>query len=182
MSKKITSRNLAKITRKPRARINETGFRNFFQSFGLFARKAVNINSKFATRKAGQMLSSKIKSSKASFLKSFKFGLNAEKIVMIFLWLKGYKILCWRYKNHCGEIDIIAKKRDFVVFVEVKARKNAAINREILMQSQIRRIKNSAEYFMSKNHKLSLCRRRFDFILVKNFFCIHHQKNFFTDF
>ncbi len=41
-----------------------------------------------------------------------------------FLKRKGYKILTTNYKTHIGEIDIIAKDQDVVVFVEVKTRVN----------------------------------------------------------
>ncbi len=58
-----------------------------------------------------------------NFLAGFKFGLFAEKATMLFLWIKGYKIIAWRYKNNLGEIDIIALKGKFIVFIEVKARK-----------------------------------------------------------
>ena len=39
---------------------------------------------------------------------------------------KGYAILACNYRCRLGEIDIIAKNRDFLVFVEVKLRKSAA--------------------------------------------------------
>ena len=100
---------------------------------------------------------------------------------MIYLWAKGYKIMNWRYRNHLGEIDIIAKKGDYLIFIEVKARKNSKIASEILTQNQIRRIKNSAEYFMARNHNLRHLKRRFDFILVQSFFRLSHQKNYFAN-
>ena len=35
-----------------------------------------------------------------------QFGILAERVSILFLRLKGYKILKWRYKSHFGEIDI----------------------------------------------------------------------------
>lgn len=51
-------------------------------------------------------------------------GNLGEKLAITYLQSKGYKILKnnW-YCNH-GEIDIIAKINDILVFVEVKYRKN----------------------------------------------------------
>jgi len=34
----------------------------------------------------------------------------------------GYKIIKQNYKTRCGEIDIVAKDKDVICFVEVKAR------------------------------------------------------------
>lgn len=115
-----------------------------------------------------------------NFLKNFKFGVDAERIAMIFLWLKGYKILRWRYRNCLGEIDIIAKKRNCLVFVEVKARKGAKKMGEILNRNQINRIKNSAEYFVGQNLEFAQCFRSFDLIFVRGFFRLTHHKNFFS--
>ena len=49
-------------------------------------------------------------------------GKRSEIIAMNFLKKKGYKILETNYKNSIGEIDIIAKDNDYIVFVEVKGR------------------------------------------------------------
>lgn len=42
-----------------------------------------------------------------------------------FLKNKGYKIIAQNFKNKIGEIDIIAMDKDYIVFIEVKARRNA---------------------------------------------------------
>jgi putative endonuclease len=47
-----------------------------------------------------------------------------EYIAALFLMLKGYRIVALRYRTKLGEIDIIARKGDLAVFVEVKARRN----------------------------------------------------------
>ncbi len=51
------------------------------------------------------------------------FGAKAEKQAVAFLKKNGYKIIEKNYRTKLGEIDIIAKERDTLVFVEVKARK-----------------------------------------------------------
>lgn len=55
-------------------------------------------------------------------LQSYKLGHAAEFIGCVYLQLKGYRILARRLRNACGEIDIIAYKKNCVVAVEVKAR------------------------------------------------------------
>ena len=49
-------------------------------------------------------------------------GRRAETIAAWFLLAKGYRILARRVRTRAGEIDIVARHRDSLVFVEVKAR------------------------------------------------------------
>ena len=51
------------------------------------------------------------------------FGKESESLAVKHLKKSGYKILEQNHRNKIGEIDIIAKERGTLVFVEVKARK-----------------------------------------------------------
>jgi len=51
---------------------------------------------------------------------SKKLGRFGEKIARDYLKEKGYKILARNFKRKWGEIDIVAKKRRNIVFIEVK--------------------------------------------------------------
>ena len=53
-------------------------------------------------------------------------GASGEQQAAKFLKEKGYKILETNFSNKIGEIDIITKDKEFVVFVEVKARSTKA--------------------------------------------------------
>lgn len=50
------------------------------------------------------------------------FGKFGEDLAVIYLWFHGYSILDRNFSSRFGEIDIIAKKRNRILFVEVKAR------------------------------------------------------------
>ena len=50
-------------------------------------------------------------------------GSNGESRVASFLRKSGYTIIKRNYQCRFGEIDIIAEKDEFIVFVEVKTRK-----------------------------------------------------------
>lgn len=52
-----------------------------------------------------------------------QFGKESEFLAVRYLKKNGYKILEQNYRNKIGEIDIIAKEKGTLVFVEVKARK-----------------------------------------------------------
>ena len=53
-----------------------------------------------------------------------KIGNLGENIAKNFLVRKGYQIITTNFKVRGGEIDIVCKKGDFMVFVEVKTRTN----------------------------------------------------------
>ncbi len=61
------------------------------------------------------------------------FGKKNETIAAKYLIKCGYKILVKNYRTKMGEIDLIAKDGDVIVFVEVKSR-------EILIFNESKRI------------------------------------------
>lgn len=54
--------------------------------------------------------------------KSIDFGKKGEDIAVSYIENKGYKILNKNCHSKFGEIDIIAKKEKYIVFIEVKTR------------------------------------------------------------
>src|SRR5258708_37885960 len=53
---------------------------------------------------------------------AFRTGLPAESRAAAFLMAKGYRILAKRFRTPYGEIDIVARRRNLLAFIEVKAR------------------------------------------------------------
>lgn len=53
-----------------------------------------------------------------------QFGEKGESIAERHLKKRGYKILEKNYRTKVGEIDIIAKEKNTIVFVEVKTRRS----------------------------------------------------------
>lgn len=95
------------------------------------------------------------------------FGKKGEIIASQFLENKGYKILQLNYKNKIGEIDIIAKDGNYLVFVEVKTRISKAFGDplEAINYKKQLKIRQVAELYL-KSHGLlnTLC--RFDAIAI----------------
>lgn len=56
-------------------------------------------------------------------------GDYGEKLARRYLWFHGYWITEKNYRSRHGEIDIIAKKGKYIVFVEVKTRQEENISR-----------------------------------------------------
>ena len=84
-------------------------------------------------------------------------------------WLRkrGYMILAAGYRCRFGEIDLIAKDRHYICFVEVKLRKNAAFapGRTAVNQGKQRRIRLTAEYYLLEHPEHTL-QPRFDVVEV----------------
>src|SRR5258708_20028327 len=53
---------------------------------------------------------------------AFRTGISAESRAAAFLIAKGFRILARRWRSPVGEIDIVARRRALLIFVEVKAR------------------------------------------------------------
>ncbi len=110
----------------------------------------------------------------------YYFGIIAELVAATILIIKGYSILKRRYKSKFGEIDIIAKKSNMILVVEVKARSSKIIAEEVLNKNQICRIKNAAQFFISQNKNFQNCDVRFDFIEINKFLFPKHYTNFIS--
>ena len=54
--------------------------------------------------------------------KAEKHGHFAELVALMYLRLKGYRLLAQRFKSPQGEVDLIMRRRDVTAFIEVKAR------------------------------------------------------------
>ena len=63
-----------------------------------------------------------------------------------------YKIVDWSYCSRFGEIDLIAQKNSFIVFVEVKLRKNNrfANAMDFVDYHKQNRIRTTAEFYLSQ--------------------------------
>ena len=83
-----------------------------------------------------------------------------------YLKKKKYKIVGMNYSCRFGEIDIIAQKGDYIVFVEVKTRKNAdfAQAREFVTKTKQQRIITAARFWLAANP--SGLQPRFDVIEI----------------
>ena len=97
--------------------------------------------------------------------KRHNFGADAENLIAEKYIEWGYSIVSRRYRTPYGEIDLIAKKENVLVFIEVKARKDPVTD-EYISKSQIRRNNNAAQFFLFtynhyQNHKI-----RFDLGVV----------------
>lgn len=96
------------------------------------------------------------------------FGKKGEIIAANYLKNQKFKILEMNYKNKIGEIDIIAKDNDYLVFVEVKTRMSSAFGDplEAIDEQKQFKIRNVATMYLMKNKLLDKVPIRFDAIAI----------------
>ena len=76
-------------------------------------------------------------------------GERGEKVAENFLRRRGYKILVRRFKARGGEIDLVCRHKDWLVFVEVKTRKSeqyGAPSEAVTREKQRHASKTALEY------------------------------------
>ena len=93
-------------------------------------------------------------------------GAWGEALAAEYLRKQHYSVEAAGYSCRFGEIDLIVSNRKFLVFVEVKLRKSAsyAMAREYVNAAKQRRIRTTAEIYLSENP--TLLQPRFDVIEI----------------
>lgn len=94
-------------------------------------------------------------------------GVEGEDIAAKYLEDGGYKIICKNFRCKQGEIDIVAKKNGYIVFVEVKTRSSYKYGeaKEAVNRIKQKHIYDAAKYYLYKN-KMEECYTRIDVIEV----------------
>ena len=97
-----------------------------------------------------------------------ELGKLAETKALEYLKRNGLEPVTMNYNSPCGEIDIIMHDKNFIVFIEVKFRKNNNfINPlEAIDRQKCDKIIATSQYFLQKNHKISKMMSRFDVVII----------------
>ena len=76
-----------------------------------------------------------------------------RKVARVYI-TKGYKIIARNFSCKYGELDIVAKKGDVIVIIEVKTRNNNnyANARDYVDYHKQKRIRNTTDLFLQKNN------------------------------
>jgi putative endonuclease len=97
---------------------------------------------------------------------AFRTGLSAEARAAAYLMVKGYRILAKRFRTPYGEIDIVARRRNLLAFVEVKARANLDEAAFAVTPRQQRRIIEAAQAWLMAHPEHADFELRFDAMLI----------------
>ena len=115
-------------------------------------------------------------------------GNAGETAVCRYLKFRGYEIIDRNYKTRFGEIDIIAKKKNIIAFIEVKTRqKNSLVSGlDAVGYKKQHRVITAAKEFILKKHLFDL-QPRFDVAEVTDYrrklarFSIKYIENAFSE-
>jgi putative endonuclease len=89
------------------------------------------------------------------------FGLRGEDLACAALADRGYTVVARRYRTRAGELDIIARHREYLVFVEVKARQSDTFGEPeeaVTLQKQQKMVSMAADYLVRTGLRDVACR------------------------
>ena len=98
-----------------------------------------------------------------------QFGKQGEELAVSFLRKKGYKVIARNFRTRAGEIDIIAKHKGRIVFVEVKTRKSGRYGdpKFAVTAQKKRKISMVALEYLKKHYTLQTP-ARFDVVTIQS--------------
>ncbi len=114
---------------------------------------------------------------KAERQKRYKDGLWAETLASCYLMFKGYRICARRFKTPVGEIDIVARKKDVLAFIEVKRRESHDKGAESVTARARDRIGRAAGLYIARHPDFAGHYLRFDVITVVPPLRVRHLDN-----
>jgi putative endonuclease len=97
---------------------------------------------------------------------AFRTGVSAEARAAAYLMMKGYRILARRFRTPYGEIDIVARRRNLLTFVEVKARATLDAAAYAVTARQQARIIEAAQAWLVAHPEHADFELRFDAMLI----------------
>jgi len=97
-----------------------------------------------------------------------ELGKQGEAMACLLLKRQGFSILCRNYANRIGEIDVIAKKGNTLVFCEVKTRNNTNYGQpfEAVSSHKQKTINRLALMFLQRHPELLDYEIRFDVVSI----------------
>lgn len=98
-----------------------------------------------------------------------KLGNDSEALACNFLEKKGYQLVQRNFYSKWGEIDLIMRKGQDLIFVEVRSKSNEHYGRpaETVNPAKQEKIRKTAQLYLYRNRELEQCYCRFDVVAVK---------------
>ena len=112
---------------------------------------------------------------------NYHAGFAAEDIVADDYARRSHGIVARRWRGKSGEVDLIVREGDTVVFVEVKKSRSFVNAATRLGRRQMERILGSASEFLAGEPKGQLTDVRFDLALVNGFGGLQIIENAFME-
>jgi putative endonuclease len=96
-------------------------------------------------------------------------GVRGEDLAVAYLKKKGYKVIERNYRCQWGEVDLIARHKGTLIFVEIKSRSSSDFG---LPQDAVDRFKQekliqAAKAYMAEHHLQETIPARFDVVAIQ---------------
>jgi putative endonuclease len=95
-------------------------------------------------------------------------GYKGEDLAVRYLRKKGFKVIERNYHCPWGEIDLIAREKDILVFVEIKARSSSefGLPQEAVDRFKQKKLSQVARAYMAERHLDEDIAARFDVVAI----------------
>jgi putative endonuclease len=93
-------------------------------------------------------------------------GDRGERLAEDYLKARGYKILDRNFRVKLGEIDLVARDRDCVCFIEVKTRASFEVPQEAVSRLKQRKLTRMAYAYLKAKFDRVDVKARFDVVAV----------------
>lgn len=109
-------------------------------------------------------------------------GIQGENLAVAEIEQRGYAVLARRYRTRHGEIDIVARDGDTIVFIEVKVKETPEFGRaaEAVDVRKQRRIVSMAVDYLARN-RLTAKPCRFDVVAIDGSVLTYYRGAFTVD-
>ena len=112
--------------------------------------------------------------------------ITGERLSREYLERRGFQILAQNFRQKCGEIDIVAKHEENLIFVEVKTRSFHSMDAALanVSYTKQKRISQTSQIYISLNPEYAKLNVRYDIIVVfyypeHNDFALRHLEDAF---
>ena len=95
-------------------------------------------------------------------------GIRGEDLAVTYLKKKGYKIIERNYRCQWGEIDLIARDKGTLIFVEIKSRSSTGFGlpQDAVDHFKQKKLIQAAKAYMAEHHVQETIPARFDVVAV----------------
>ena len=109
-----------------------------------------------------------------------ELGKKGEELAALYLKEKGYQIIKQNYTIGHSDIDILAKEKEFLVFIEVRTKSTGdrGMPEDTLTKKKLLRMKNTAELYIAFNHYEGLARLDAVCIILDGYDNIKHLEHY----
>ena len=99
-----------------------------------------------------------------------QLGLHGEQLACDELERRGYVIIARRYRTRAGELDVVARHGDYMVFVEVKARRDRSFGdpEEAVTSRKQQKMVAMATDFLTRHRLYDAVPCRFDVVAINS--------------